>query len=126
MAKDFHDKPYDAGTIAKLRVFEFYTQEWIPVFISQPQPKFTEMHIFDFFSGPGTDSEGVHGSPLRILAQLRRYYDKGMAGWSRINIVAHLFDEDQEKSGQLGTARRLSTIGNWFHKAIRCFLGGFQ
>jgi len=103
MAKDFHDKPYDAGTVAKLRIFELYTQEWIPVFLSQPQPKFSEMHIFDFFSGPGKDSEGVHGSPLRILEQLRRYYDKGMAGWSKVKIVVHLFDEDREKIEQLAS-----------------------
>ena len=32
--KDFHDKPFDAGTLAKLRIFELYAQEWIPVFVS--------------------------------------------------------------------------------------------
>jgi three-Cys-motif partner protein len=68
---DFHDKPYDAGTLAKLRIFELYAQEWIPVFLSQPELKFKEVHIFDFFCGPGTDSERVHGSPLRVLGQLR-------------------------------------------------------
>jgi len=26
--KNFHDKPYDAGTLGKLRVFELYAQEW--------------------------------------------------------------------------------------------------
>ena len=57
--KDFHDKPYDAGTLAKLRIFELYTQEWIPVFLSKPDPRFKEVHLFDFFSGPGTDSKGV-------------------------------------------------------------------
>jgi hypothetical protein len=55
--KDFHNKPYDAGTLAKLRIFELYTQEWIPVFLSQPEPKFREMHIFDFFCGPGADAD---------------------------------------------------------------------
>jgi three-Cys-motif partner protein len=72
-AKDFHSKPYDAGTLTKLRIFELYVQEWVPVFLSKPEPSFLEVHVFDFFSGPGTDSLGVPGSPLRILNQLRTY-----------------------------------------------------
>jgi three-Cys-motif partner protein len=94
---DFHEKPYDAGTLVKLRIFELYTQEWVPVFVSQPAPKFNEIHIFDFFCGPGTDSDGVWGSPLRILTQLRNYQQKGMAGWDKVRIVVHLFDENPEK-----------------------------
>jgi three-Cys-motif partner protein len=98
---DFHDKPYDAGTLTKLRIFELYSQEWIPVFLSQPDPKFEEVHIFDFFCGPGTDAAGVHGSPLRILNQLRGYHQKGMAGWEKVRIEVHLFDEDAQKIEQL-------------------------
>jgi three-Cys-motif partner protein len=101
MGTDFHDKPYDAGTLAKLRIFELYAQEWIPVFVSSPKPKFDQLHIFDFFSGPGTDSEGVYGSPLRVLDQLRRYHRKGMAGWDKVQIVAHFFDENRGKTALL-------------------------
>jgi three-Cys-motif partner protein len=95
--RDFHDKPYDAGTLAKLLIFELYAQEWIPVFLSQAEPAFGEVHIFDFFCGPGTDSAGIHGSPLRILDQLRGYHLKGLAGWGKARIVVHLFDEDRKK-----------------------------
>ena len=102
-AKDFHDKPYDAGTLAKLRIFELYAQEWIPVFLSQPKPKFEEVHIFDFFSGPGTDSSGIYGSPLRILDQFRNYQREGLAGWGKVRIVAHLFDSDRQKIDQLAS-----------------------
>lgn len=98
---DFHDKAYDAGTLAKLRIFELYAQEWIPVFVSQSEPKFKEIHIFDFFCGPGTDGSGVSGSPLRILQQLQGYYAKGMAGWNKVRIVVHLFDEKPKKVEQL-------------------------
>ena len=98
---DFHEKPYDDGTIAKLRIFELYTQEWIPVFLSKPNPNFNEVHIFDFFSGPGCDSGGTPGSPLRILDQLRNYHKKGLAGWGRTKIVVHLFDEIKKKSSEL-------------------------
>jgi three-Cys-motif partner protein len=94
---DFHDKPYDTGTLAKLRIFELYAQEWIPVFLSRPNPSFGEVHLFDFFCGPGTDSKGTYGSPLKILDQLRRYNRQGLAGWDKAKIVAHLFDEDHEK-----------------------------
>lgn len=101
--KDFHDKPYDAGTLAKLEIFELYAQEWIPVFVSQAKPPFPEVHIFDFFSGPGTDTAGVAGSPLRILRQLRAYHERGMAGWDKVKLVVHLFDDDAEKIHQLKT-----------------------
>jgi three-Cys-motif partner protein len=100
---DFHKKPFDEGTLTKLGIFELYTQEWIPVFVSQPQPKFEELHFFDFFSGPGKDSNGVYGSPLRIIDQLRRYFRKGMAGWTKVRIVVHLFDEDREKIARLNS-----------------------
>ena len=105
---DFHDKPYDAGSLSKLGIFELYTQEWIPVFVSQPEPRFKEVHIFDFFCGPGTDSQGAYGSPLRILRQLRRFYDRGMAGWNKVRIVAHFFDEDENKIASLKSTLRSS------------------
>ena len=110
MARDFHGKPYDAGTLAKLRIFELYAQEWIPVFLSPPEPKFEEVHIFDFFCGPGKDCAEIHGSPLRILNQLRGYHQKELAGWGKVPIVVHLFDEDREKIEQLGT---LLKAENW-------------
>ncbi len=98
---NFHDKPYDAGTLAKLNIFELYVQEWIPVFVSPENPSFNEIHIFDFFCGPGRDANGEPGSPLRILRQLRDYHDKGMAGWRKVQIVVHLFDHNDAKIQQL-------------------------
>ena len=100
-AKDFHEKPYDDGTLTKLRIFEAYTEAWIPVFLSKPKPDFNEVHIFDFFSGPGLDSAGTFGSPLRILNQLRKYSQQGLAGWGKSKVVVHLFEEDKKKSSQL-------------------------
>jgi three-Cys-motif partner protein len=101
MGRDFHGKSFDAGTLAKLRIFELYTQEWIPVFLSTAEPQFDETHIFDFFAGPGTDAAGVYGSPLRILEELRNYNAKGLAGWAKVRKVVHLFDQDAEKIGSL-------------------------
>ena len=102
--RNFHDKPYDAGTLAKLRVFEYYTQEWIPVFVSRDTPIFKEVHIFDFFCGPGSDTKGEPGSPLRILQQLRAYQVRGMAGWKQVRIVAHFFDSSRAKIELLKSA----------------------
>jgi three-Cys-motif partner protein len=97
----FHDEPYDAGTLTKLKIFELYAQEWIPVFVSKPEPSYREIHVFDMFCGPGTDSVGVPGSPLRILGQLRAYEAAAMAGWSKVRIVAHLSDADGGKIDRL-------------------------
>jgi three-Cys-motif partner protein len=97
----FHEEPYDAGTLTKLKIFELYAQEWIPVFVSKPEPRFQEVHIYDLFSGPGTDSKGELGSPLRILRQVRSYQKKGMAGWSKVTITVHLSDEDKAKVAKL-------------------------
>lgn len=111
MADEFHEKPYDAGTLAKLRIFELYTQEWIPVFLSREQPPFSGgVHIFDFFCGPGTDSTGAYGSPLRILRQLRDYQRKPLAGWSKVPLVAHFHDHDVNKVEKL---RRITSTEAW-------------
>jgi hypothetical protein len=63
-AKNLHSEPFDKGTITKLEIFEDYAQAWIPTFVMSGVP---EIHIFDFFSGPGYDSEHIPGSPIRIL-----------------------------------------------------------
>lgn len=101
MATSGFFEKYDAGTLTKLKIFELYVQEWIPVFVSQEAPPFTEVHIFDLFSGPGTDLSGVPGSPLRILGQLREYQRRGMSGWGRVKIVAHFSDEDRRMIDRL-------------------------
>lgn len=106
----FHAKPYDAGTLTKLKIFELYVQAWIPVFVSQPDPPFGEIHIFDLFCGPGTDATGVPGSPLRILNQVRAYQRGGMAGWSKVKIVVHLSDAHDGKIKEL---RKALTASEW-------------
>ncbi len=106
----FHEKPYDAGTLTKLKIFELYVQAWIPVFVSQPEPPFPELHIFDLFCGPGTDAAGTPGSPLRILNQLRSYQTGAMAGWSKVKINVHFSDANEGKIGEL---RKLLSSPDW-------------
>jgi three-Cys-motif partner protein len=104
MAKSsFHKTPYDAGTLLKLKIFELYTESWIPVFISQPEPPFPEIHIFDFFSGPGTDALGNPGSPLGILRQLKSHHSASHAGWEKVKIAAYFSDADESKVKELST-----------------------
>lgn len=96
---DFHDRRFDEGTLTKLRIFELYTREWLPVFLANKTPLRSEIHVFDFFAGPGTDSEGTPGSPLRLLQQIRSMTH--LPGWQVTKTVAHFFDEDAEKIAAL-------------------------
>jgi three-Cys-motif partner protein len=91
----FHDRSFDDGTLTKLRLFQLYTREWLPVFLSKPDPSWKELHLYDFFAGPGTDSAGNPGSPLLFLEELRRV--GSLPGWPRITVSAHFFDEDAGK-----------------------------
>jgi len=95
MPSDFHDKKFDEGTLTKLQIFELYVQEWLPVFLSQEKPRWPEVHVFDFFAGPGTDAAGEFGSPLRILRQINSFRD--LAGFAPTRIEAHFFDESARK-----------------------------
>jgi three-Cys-motif partner protein len=96
---DFHDKPFDEGTLTKLQIFELYAREWFPVFLAPEQPWRNAIHIFDFFAGPGTDCQNVLGSPLRLLRQLQEY--QGTQGWGKVRIHVHFYDEDSDKIAQL-------------------------
>ena len=98
-AADFHKKPFDEGTLTKLQIFELYAREWLPVFLSPERPPRPEIHLYDFFAGPGTDSEGELGSPLRLLRQLKDY--QGLAGWPHVRVHAHFSDASLSKIRQL-------------------------
>jgi three-Cys-motif partner protein len=97
---EFHSRPYASSTLDKLDIFEQYTQEWFPVFITQS--RLTEIHIFDFFCGPGKDSKNNLGSPLRIMRQLKSYADNPVIKWN-VPVLVHFFDKDAAKIEQLKT-----------------------
>jgi three-Cys-motif partner protein len=105
MAKlDFHDNPFDEGTLTKLDIFELYLREWLPVFLSSTRYNWQELHVFDFFAGPGTDPEGKLGSPLRTLRQLDSFSQRQLPAWKRLDIHVHFFDRDAAKITQLETS----------------------
>ena len=69
---DFHSKPFDEGTKVKLRLFEDYIREWLPVFLTQASGH-ERINIVDFFAGPGKDVNGIPGSPLVALKEIRKF-----------------------------------------------------
>lgn len=62
--KSFFDDGFDDVTIAKLDIYESYLQAWLPVPLSG-RMHVSEAVIYDLFCGPGVDSRGQEGSPLR-------------------------------------------------------------
>lgn len=109
-AGDFHGKPFDEGTLTKLDIFQLYTREWLPVFLSRPLGTGFEVHLFDFFAGPGRDSKGSPGSPLRTLQELLQYSKLGLAGWKDTKIEVHLFDASARKIKSLRREVSLSGL----------------
>lgn len=94
--KNIHSEPFDSGTITKLEIFEDYAQAWIPTFVMQP--RFSEIHIFDFFSGPGYDSNNIGGSPIRILTKIIEQL--GNILMTKTKIVLHFNEFEPNRKAQ--------------------------
>jgi len=71
-SKNFHAQVFDEGTLTKLDIFQLYAREWLPVFLARTPLIWKHVHIYDFFCGPGTDTSGAEGSPVRIGRYLFR------------------------------------------------------
>jgi three-Cys-motif partner protein len=97
MGKDINSKPYDEATLTKLDIFERYLQAWLPVFVQSQYA--TSAAIWDFFAGSGQDSEGVPGSPLRILQQIDSF--RGQIIQKNMPIRILLNEERKRKSAEL-------------------------
>lgn len=78
MAKNINNKEFDEATKLKLKIFGESFEEWLPVFIHDRYT--SEVYIFDFFAGSGTDIENNLGSPLILLdkakGENRKYCSK--------------------------------------------------
>ncbi len=65
MGKDINKSVFDEASKKKLEIFGESFEEWLPVFIYD---RFiTQVSVFDFFAGSGTDIENNPGSPLILL-----------------------------------------------------------
>lgn len=93
--KDLHNKPFDSGTISKLEIFEDYAQAWIPTFVMQSAP---EIHIFDFFAGPGYDSLNIEGSPIRLLQKIIEQLGNILV--KKTKVVLHFNEYEPNKKDQ--------------------------
>lgn len=91
--KDLHDLPFEEGTLFKLDIFEDYAKAWIPTFVMQS--RISEIHIFDFFAGPGYDLKDVPGSAIRILKSLKDQI-KNLSE-RKVTAVVHLNEFDKAK-----------------------------
>lgn len=89
---DHHKKPFDEATLTKLMIFEDYAKEWLPTFI---MGEYKELWIFDFFAGPGYDKNGVEGSPIRILRQIKNQIGNIFQKNTKINLCFNEFDKDK-------------------------------
>jgi len=87
--KRFFNEPFDEGTKTKLLIFRLYAREWLPVFFNQGY--WNDIHIYDFFCGAGQDSQGVGGSPVLILEELRAHLPTIQSGTYRVTV--HLSDK---------------------------------
>jgi three-Cys-motif partner protein len=74
---DFHLKGFDDATKVKLDIFRGYIREWLGVFMTRPsyanENYMAKLSIFDFFSGPGYDSNKNPGSPIIITDEISSY-----------------------------------------------------
>jgi three-Cys-motif partner protein len=65
MPKNINKSAFDEASKLKLKIFGESFAEWLPVFIYDRYT--TQVSIFDFFAGSGTDIENNLGSPLILL-----------------------------------------------------------
>ena len=72
---DYHNQPFDEGTRTKLFIYKSYVQAWLQVFIHTSSFPGKPLQFFDFFSGPGLDSQGNLGSPLILMDELEKNRD---------------------------------------------------
>jgi len=102
--KNLHNKRFDEATLVKLGVFEEYTEEWLPVFITSG---FGPVQIFDFFAGTGYDKNGTAGSPIRILNKIKKQVPQIVKNRAKIEVHFNEFEpgkRDQRKFEMLAEA----------------------
>lgn len=95
MARDLFRKAFDDGTKVKLKIFEDYFKEWLPVFIANPNPIWKEIKIFDLFGGEGKDINGIEGSPVRILNVLNGNREIILKSRLKISVIINEYDRDK-------------------------------
>jgi three-Cys-motif partner protein len=98
VARNFHGNPFDEGTKVKLGLFRDYTRAWLPVWLSLARPN-VPITVADFFAGPGEDSDGIPGSPLIVLKELRQ--SSGLISEKRASVKLLLNEASKTKAESL-------------------------
>jgi three-Cys-motif partner protein len=93
MSRDLHNKPFDEGTNVKLAIFKDYLKEWLPVFLAKKEIIWNTVNIYDFFAGPGCDSNNNQGTPLIILHELENYKSEIQNKSLNVNIFFNEYDK---------------------------------
>lgn len=92
--KNINSSPFDDSTQLKLQIFRDCFKEWFPVFIHSKY--ISQITIFDFFAGSGSDSIGNYGSPL-ILLEEARGLNRRFCGTKRKSITFSFNEKLKEK-----------------------------
>ncbi len=99
MTKNINKNTFDEATKLKLKIFGESFEEWLPVFIYDKYT--TQVYIFDFFAGSGTDIEKNLGSPLILLDKAKGENRKYCSNADR-KPIKFFFNEGQvRKSNEL-------------------------
>lgn len=97
-SNEFHDQEFDQSTLLKLQFFRGYIRKWLPVFLADTTSQFSEVHIYDFFCGPGKDACGTEGSPLVILEEIDKFIrEKASVCRQDVKLFVHFNDQDPQK-----------------------------
>jgi three-Cys-motif partner protein len=107
--KDIFDKPFDEGTKTKLEIFEKYLQDWLPTFVLAKYVK--PIQIFDLFAGSGYDKNGVAGSPIRILATIKKHSKLLKASNKKVMLYLNDFDPGKFNTLQSNVSAKVSELG---------------
>lgn len=117
MTKEFHGEHFDEATLLKLEIFRGYVRAWLPVFLTE-RSFAEEVHIYDFFSGPGQDVAGNPGTPILIVEEIESCLSSNRtSNSSSVNIFLHFNDKAPDKISLL--ENRLKERQDRLHYQLR-------
>lgn len=97
---NFFDRGFDDKTSIKLGLYESYLFEflgvWIASSVRERAPK--EIDIYDFFAGPGVDSDGVPGSPMVAYEVIGKFAERLSVTGQKVRLWLSDIDEKRVAS----------------------------
>ena len=96
MAKDIHADKFAKNTIDKLFLYGKYLEEALPVFIEKDDIR--EIHVYDFFAGPGRTDMDEEGSPIIAARAIAKSLQNPHAGKT---VFLHLNELNKNKCERL-------------------------